>query len=168
MALRTNRALKRIAGIAVCSLAAVPFILLLESIDDAINARSAGHLLDRVNRSLGSVLLHCAAGSLTALPVVVAFAIGMHLLGKFGRDSLTIALGTGIVIGYSIIWAIGLALFGQGLSFDFGQYRAASDTVMVVSLSAFVSALYWLTVVRHERSLRKLSELGSRAIHAME
>ncbi len=95
--------------------------------------------------------------------------MGMYLLGKLRRNSFLVSFGIGtILVSVSIVTTI-YVMFGPSLrSYLNEPYVWHGVAIVVIVMSALLSALYWLIAARRDRIRRLQAEISMQAIRAME
>jgi hypothetical protein len=168
---RYHTAIQILVRIAAICLPLGPILFALKLIDDVVI--EGGYLrIALLTYRPAVVLLGCLKVSALALPTVAMLSIGMYLLAKLRRDSFLIAFAVGTILISAGIAITTLIIAGPLSDIDlddpYTRYEAAGVVVVVLVVSAFLSALYWLIAVRRDRRRRLRAESDTLAIRAME
>ena len=164
---RYRTAIRLVMRVAAFSLPMGPIAFVLGLTNKAIESGSLSGALAGVRPTV--VVLGCLKVSALALPAVAILSIGMYLLGKLRRDSFLIAFGVGTIL---VSVSIGITIYvmvGPSPATEINEpYIWYGIAIVVLVMSALLSALYWLLAARRDRSRRLLSESDAQAIRAME
>lgn len=167
---RYRTAILLVMRVAAFCLPTGPIVFVFVVTNDLIEGESLGDALGQF--ASADVQLGFLKIAALALPTVAMLSIGMYLLGKLRRDSFLIAFGIGTILVCVGIGITTLVIVGPSLDIDFSdpliRYEAAIVVVIVLAVSALLSALYWLVAVRLDRRRRLLAEGDARAVQAME
>jgi hypothetical protein len=164
---RYRTAIRLVVRVAAFCLPIGPIAFALGLTNKAIESGSVSGALAGLRPTV--VLLGCLKVSALALPAVATLSIGTYLLGKLRRDSFLISLGVGTFLVSASIGVTIYVMVGPSPGIRFNEpYVWYGIAIVVVVMSALLSALYWLLAVRRDRSRRLLAESDMRAIRAME
>ena len=161
--------LNRIAGIAVCALAAGPTTVFIDIAIKVMRGRALTAFTTSVwDEPVPEILAIFAMIAVVMSPMVGTIALGMYVLAKLNKDGFLIATVSGALLGYVAMTITFLILMGKtpGLEFDSPSNTRNIATMFFITL--VISVLYWLVSIRRERNWRRIDTQDDLALRAME
>jgi hypothetical protein len=162
-------ALNRVAGIAVCTIAAGPIMIFTDIAIKAMRGRAlTGFSTTLWSEPYPEILMTFAIMAVLMLPMVGTIALGMYLLARLSKDSFLIATVSGALVGYVAITMTLLIGIGRAPGLNFDSPSNTRNLATMLLITSATSALYWLVSIRRERSWRRIDMQDEVALRAME